>query len=67
VEKTLSMENEYIHNNPQDPAEEIFERLKVQVFNITRNMNLLMVALARNLNLFIDYGGSNLEITLEGK
>jgi hypothetical protein len=64
---TLAMEDEYVHNNPRDPAEERFEWLEAQVVDISRNMNLLLVALASNLRLLGDDGGSNLEIGSEGK
>jgi hypothetical protein len=61
------MENEFVHNNPQDPAEEIFERLEVQVIDINRSMNLLVLALASKLGPFGDDGGSNSENRSEGK
>jgi hypothetical protein len=40
------MVDESIHNNPQDPVEEIFVRLEEKVIDISHNMTLLMVALA---------------------
>ena len=61
------MASEYVHNNPRDPVEERFERLEVQVPNISHNMNFLMVDLERNIKQLRDYGGSNLEIILVGK
>jgi hypothetical protein len=61
------MVDESVHNNPRDPAEERFERLEAQVVNISHNMNLLMAALARNLEPFGDDGGSNSEIISKGK
>jgi len=60
------MENEYVHNNPQDPIDERFERLEAQVTDISCNMNLLMVAIARNIGPFKDDGGSNSNIRLGG-
>jgi hypothetical protein len=32
--ETLAMEDESVHNNPRDPAEERFERLEAQVVDI---------------------------------
>jgi hypothetical protein len=61
------MMNEYVHNNLRDPAEEIFERLEAQVFDISRNMNVLMAFLETKLGPFKDDGGSNLKNKLEGK
>jgi hypothetical protein len=61
------MEDEYVHNNPQDRVEESFDRLEAQAINISHNMNLLMAALANKLRLFRDDGGSNIEIKSEGK
>jgi hypothetical protein len=60
------MADEYVHNNPRDPAEERFERLETQVTNIEINMNLLIVALEIKIEPFIDNGGSNLDIISEG-
>jgi hypothetical protein len=57
--RTLSMADEYVHNNPQDLAEEIFERLEEKVVDISCNMALLMVVLARKIIIFGDVGGSN--------
>jgi hypothetical protein len=48
-------------------VEDGFKWLEVQVVEIGRNMNLLMVALEINLGLFGDDGGSNSERKLEGK
>jgi hypothetical protein len=56
-----------VHNDPRDPAEEIFERLEAQVIDISRNMNLLMAALASKREPFGDDGGSNSEIKSKGK
>jgi hypothetical protein len=61
------MTDEFVHNNPQDPAKQIFEQLEVQVVDITHNMNLLMASLARNLKLFGCDGGSSSKNRLEGK
>ena len=61
------MEDESIHNNPQDLVKYIFDRLEAQVTNINRNMNLFMVALPRKLGPFVDDGGSNSKIILDGK
>jgi hypothetical protein len=61
------MADVYVHNNPRDLAEEIFEQLEEQVFNISRNMNLLEVALEIKLGQLRDDGGSNLENKLEDK
>jgi hypothetical protein len=46
------MVDEYVHNNPQDPAKEIFERLKAQVTDNNRNINIFMEALASKLKSF---------------
>jgi hypothetical protein len=51
--------DDFTHNNPQGLVEERFERLEVKVTNMSHNMNLLMVALARKLDQFGDDGGSN--------
>jgi hypothetical protein len=56
------MADESVHNNPQYPTEDRFEQLKVQVSNISRHMNLLMVALARKCETFEDDGGYNSKI-----
>jgi hypothetical protein len=61
------MADVYVYNNPRDPVEEIFEQLEAHVFNITHNMNLLVVALERNLGPFRDDGGSNAENKSEEK
>jgi hypothetical protein len=61
------MEDESIHNNPQDLAKYIFDRLEEHVANINHNMKLLMASLARKLGPFEDDGGSNSKIRLEGK
>jgi hypothetical protein len=61
------MVDKSIHNNPQDMAEERLERLKAQVSNISRNMNLLMAALTGKLGSFGDDGDSNSENKSEGK
>jgi hypothetical protein len=61
------MADESVHNNPRDPTEERFEWLEAQVVDISHNMNLLMVALARKLRPFGDDGGSNSENRSEGK
>jgi hypothetical protein len=50
---------EFVHNNPRDSTEEIFERLEAWIIDINHNMNLLMVALKSKLRLFKDDGGSN--------
>jgi hypothetical protein len=56
-----------VHNNPQDPIEEIFERLEVQVTDIGHNMKLLMEYPTDKVGIFRDDGGSNLEIRSEKK
>jgi hypothetical protein len=61
------MEDEYVHDNPQDPAEERFVRLEEKVTNISRNMALLITTLSNNLGPFREAKGSNLEISSEGK
>jgi hypothetical protein len=61
------MADAYCHNNPRDPTEERFERLEVQFVDISRNMNLLTVALAINLKPFGGDGVSNSDIGSEGK
>jgi hypothetical protein len=53
------MEYESIHNNPQDLAKYIFDRLEEHVANINRNMKLLMAVLVRKLGPFEYDGGSN--------
>jgi hypothetical protein len=47
--------------------EERFERLEAQVYDITRNIILLIVAIERKLRPFRDDGGSNSEHISEGK
>jgi hypothetical protein len=56
-----------IHNNPQDPIEEIFEWFEVQVVDLNHNIILLMAALASKLEPIGDDRGSNSKIKLEGK
>ena len=55
------MVDEFVYNKPQDPIEDIFERLESQFVEINHNMNFLMASLARNLGSFRDDGGSNSE------
>ena len=45
------MASESIHNNPQDPTLEIFERLEEKFTDISRNMALFMEALETKLGL----------------
>jgi hypothetical protein len=54
----LTMTDEFVHN-PQDPVEERFARLEDKCFDISRNMDLLMESLSRNIKLFEEVGGSN--------
>jgi hypothetical protein len=61
------MVDKFVHNNHQDPVEEIFERLEAQVADINHNMNLLMEALVRNFRPFKDDGGFNSKNKLKGK
>ena len=61
------MANESIHKNPQDLAEEIFVRMKEKFTNISRNMSVLMEALASKLVLFGEVGGLNSEIRIDEK
>jgi hypothetical protein len=61
------MVDKFVHNNPQDPTKERFARLKEQVTNISRNMSLLMAALASKLEPYEEAGGSNSKIGSEGK
>jgi hypothetical protein len=56
------MENESTHNNSQDVVENRFLRLEEQVVDISRNMALLMKALANKFGPFEEVGGSNLEV-----
>jgi hypothetical protein len=44
------MVDESVHNNPRDPVEERFARLEEKFIDISRNMALLMVALASKLS-----------------
>jgi hypothetical protein len=46
------MADEYVHNDPQDPGEDIFVRLEEKVDNISCNMTLLMEALANKIRSF---------------
>jgi hypothetical protein len=48
-------------------TEERFVRLEEKVIDISRNMSLLMVALARKLGPFREVGGSNSEIGSDEK
>jgi len=61
------MEDEFLHNNPQDLVEEIFHRLEAQVIYINCNINLLMEDLVRNIGPFRDEGRSKFEIISTGK
>jgi hypothetical protein len=61
------MVDESVHNDPRDPAEEIFLRMEEQVTHICHNMSFLMVALARKFSPFGEVGDSNLEIGSDGK
>jgi hypothetical protein len=61
------MADEFVHNNPQDLPEEIFESLEAHVVDINRNMNLLMEALENKLESLEEVGGSNSKIRSEGK
>jgi hypothetical protein len=56
-----------VHIDPREPTEEIFERLEAQVVDISRNINLLMAALASKREPFGDDGGSNSEIKSKEK
>jgi hypothetical protein len=53
------MEDEFVHNNPQNPTKEILERLEAYVVDINHNMNLLVASLACKIRPFKDDGGSN--------
>jgi hypothetical protein len=61
------MVDESIHNKPRDPAEERFARLEEKVADISRNMSLLVAVLTRNIGLFREFGGLNLQIGLDRK
>lgn len=52
------MVNEYV-SNPKDPTQEIFSWLEKHALDINHIINLLMVALSINLQIFKEYGGSN--------
>jgi len=59
------MGDEFV-NEPRDHVELRFSRLKEQVTDINRNVNLPMVALSNNLGIFGEEGGSNVEEKSEG-
>jgi hypothetical protein len=61
------MVDNFVHKNPQDLAKGRFERLEVQVVEISHNMNLLITALARKFRTFEDDGRFNSDIRSEGK
>lgn len=53
-------------NEPRDPIEVRLSWLKQQVTDINRNVKLLMAALRNKLEIFEEYGGSNVEDKSEG-
>jgi hypothetical protein len=61
------MADKFVHNNPRNPMEERFLKLEEKFVDVSRNMALLMEALASNLEPFEDVGGSNSEIESKGK
>jgi len=44
-------------NEPHDPVEVMFSRLKKEVVDINRNVNILMVALSNKIGIFGEEGG----------
>lgn len=54
------MANEYV-NKPLNHVEERFSLQEVQVADINHNVNILMSAMRKNIGLFGEYGGSNVE------
>jgi hypothetical protein len=61
------MVDESSHNNPQDIAKEKFLRSEEQVIDISRNMALLMGALANTFGPFEEVSGSNSKVGFDKK
>jgi hypothetical protein len=61
------MVDEFFHNNPRDALEKRFSRLEEKVFDISRNMALLVVALANKFRPFKEVGGSNSKVGSDEK